>query len=111
MLKYTESIYLGKIDQLTNYISMLNEHMEQLEKYKNELKIFWNDVEGERLADSLQMAVTSTRNQLCYLQKQLGFYQRMVREYHGASADVQQKIESVFQTMSNIGDVVSLAGM
>lgn len=111
MLKYTESIYLGKIDQLTNYISMLNEHMEQLEKYKNELKIFWDDVEGDRLAKSLQMAVTSTRNQLYYLQKQLGFYKRMVREYHGASADVQQKIESVFQTMSNIGDVVSLAGM
>ena len=30
MLKYTESIYKGKIDQLTNYISMLNEHIEQL---------------------------------------------------------------------------------
>lgn len=111
MLKYTESIYLGKIDQLTNYISMLNEHMEQLEKYKNELKNFWDDVEGERLADSLQMAVTSTRNQLYYLQKQLGFYQKMVHEYQGASADVQQKIENVFQTMSSIGGIAAVAGM
>lgn len=111
MLKYTESIYLGKIDQLTNYISILTEHMEQLEKYKNELKTFWDDVEGDRLSKSLQMAVTSTRNQLYYLQNQLGFYKQMVQEYRGASADVQQNIENVFEAMSKIGDVVSLAGM
>lgn len=111
MLKYTESIYRGKIDQLTNYISMLNEHIEQLTKYKNELKTFWNDVDGEHLAEALQAALTSTKNQLYYLQKQLGFYQKMVNEYQGASADVQQKIENVFQAMSSIGGIAAVAGM
>lgn len=28
MLKYNEGIYQGKIDQLTEYISMLNGHIE-----------------------------------------------------------------------------------
>ena len=111
MLKYTESIYRGKIDQLTNYISMLNEHIEQLTAYKNELKTFWNDVDGERLAEALQAALTSTKNQLYYLQKQLGFYQKMVNEYQGASADVHQKIENVFQAMSSIGGIAAVAGM
>ena len=111
MLKYTESIYQGKIDQLTEYISMLNEHIEQLTKYKNELKTFWDDVDGERLAEALQTALTSTKNQLYYLQKQLAFYKKMVSEYGGASADVQQKIENVFQTMSSIGGIAAVAAM
>ena len=34
MLKYSEAIYQGKIDQLTEYISMLNGHVEKLTAYK-----------------------------------------------------------------------------
>lgn len=111
MLKYNEGIYQGKIDQLTEYISMLNGHIEKLTTYKDQLKMFWDDVDGMNLSKALQAALTSTNNQLFYLQKQLAFYKKMVDEYKNASADVQQKIENVFQAMSNIGDVVSLGGM
>jgi hypothetical protein len=111
MLKYNEGIYQGKIDQLTEYISMLNGHIEKLTTYKDQLKMFWDDVDGMNLSKALQAALTSTNNQLFYLQKQLFFYKKMVAEYSSASADVQQKIENAFQAMSNIGDVVSLAGM
>lgn len=38
MLKYNEGIYQGKIDQLTEYISMLNGHIEKLTTYKDQLK-------------------------------------------------------------------------
>ena len=34
MLKYSEAIYQGKIDQLTEYISMLNGHVEKLSSSK-----------------------------------------------------------------------------
>ena len=39
MLKYNEGIYQGKIDQLTEYISMLNGHIEKLTTYKDQLRI------------------------------------------------------------------------
>ena len=45
MLKYNEGIYQGKIDQLTEYISMLNGHIEKLTTYKDQLKMFWDDVD------------------------------------------------------------------
>lgn len=43
--------------------------------------------------------------------REMLIHKKMVAEYSSASADVQQKIENAFQAMSNIGDVVSLAGM
>lgn len=79
--------------------------------YKNQLEEFWKDVDGEHLAKGLQEAITKTRNQIYYLQRQLLVYQKMVKEYAGASADVQQKIENVFQAMSSIGSVAMLTGM
>ena len=111
MLKYNEGIYQGKIDQLTEYISMLNGHIEKLTTYKNQLKMFWDDVDGMNLSKALQAALTSTNNQLFYLQKQLSFYKKMVAEYSSASADVQQKIENAFQAMSSIGGIAAVAGM
>ena len=89
MLKYNEGIYQGKIDQLTEYISMLNGHIEKLTTYKDQLKMFWDDVDGMNLSKALQAALTSTNNQLFYLQKQLSFYKKMVAEYSRASADVR----------------------
>ena len=111
MLKYNEGIYQGKIDQLTDYISMLNGHIEKLTTYKDQLKMFWDDVDGMNLSKALQAALTSTNNQLFYLQKQLFFYKKMVAEYSSASADVQQKIENTFQAMSSIGGIAAVAGM
>ena len=111
MLKYNEGIYQGKIDQLTEYISMLNGHIEKLTTYKDQLKIFWDDVDGMNLSKALQAALTSTNNQLFYLRKQLSFYTKMVAEYSSASADVQQKIENAFQAMSSIGGIAAVAGM
>ena len=111
MLKYNEGIYQGKIDQLTEYISMLNGHIEKLTTYKDQLKMFWDDVDGMNLSKALQAALTSTNNQLFYLQKQLSFYKKMVAEYSSASADVQQKIENTFQAMSSIGGIAAVAGM
>ena len=109
MLKYSEAIYQGKIDQLTEYISMLNEHIEKLTTYKEQLKDFWNDSEGETLGKALQAALTNTNNQLFYLRKQLSFYKKIVAEYGGAAADVQSHIENMLQTMSSIGDIVGIA--
>ena len=111
MLKYNEGIYQGKIDQLTEYISMLNGHIEKLTTYKDQLKIFWDDVDGMNLSKALQAALTSTNNQLFYLRKQLSFYKKMVAEYSSASADVQQKIENAFQAMASIGGIAAVAGM
>mgnify|MGYP004472243565 FL=1 len=111
MLKYNEGIYQGKIDQLTEYISMLNGHIEKLTTYKDQLKMFWDDVDGMNLSKALQAALTSTNNQLFYLRKQLSFYKKMVAEYSSASADVQQKIENAFQAMSSIGGITAVAGM
>ena len=111
MLKYNEGIYQGKIDQLTEYISMLNGHIEKLTTYKDQLKMFWDDVDGMNLSKALQAALTSTNNQLFYLRKQLSFYKKMVAEYCSASADVQQKIENAFQAMSSIGGIAAVAGM
>ena len=108
MLKYSEAIYQGKIDQLTEYISMLNGHVEKLTAYQEQLKDFLNDSEGETLGKALQAALTNTNNQLFYLRKQLAFYKKMVAEYSGAAADVQSNIENVLQTMSSIGGVVSM---
>lgn len=93
MLKYNEGIYQGKIDQLTEYISMLNGHIEKLTTYKDQLKMFWDDVDGMNLSKALQAALTSTNNQLFYLQKQLSFYKKMVAEYSSASATCSKNRE------------------
>ena len=77
----------------------------------DQLKMFWDDVDGMNLSKALQAALTSTNNQLFYLQKQLSFYKKMVAEYSSASADVQQKIENAFQAMSSIGGIAAVAGM
>ena len=111
MLKYSEAIYQGKIDQLTEYITMLEEHLNKLTEYKSQLIKFWNDEEGAKLADALQQGLTNTNNQLFYLKKQLAFYRKLVAEYGGAAADVQDKIENVLQTMSSISAVAGIGMM
>ncbi len=111
MLKYSEAIYQGKIDQLTEYINMLEEHLSKLTEYKSQLAKFWDDEDGAKLANALQEGLTNTNNQLFYLKKQLAFYRKLVAEYGGAAADVQEKIENVLQTMSSIGAVAGMATM
>ena len=80
-------------------------------KQENLDDVFWDDVDGMNLSKALQAALTSTNNQLFYLQKQLSFYKKMVAEYSSASADVQQKIENAFQAMSSIGGIAAVEGM
>ncbi len=111
MLKYSQAIYQGKIDQLTNYISLLEEHISKLTEYKSQLGKFWDDEEGMKLAEALQQELTTTNNRLTYLKQQLGFYQKLVTEYGGAAADVQEKIENVFQAMSSLSGIAAVAGM
>lgn len=108
MLKYSEAIYQGKIDQLTEYITMLEEHIDKLTEYEGQLKEFWDDEEGVTLAEALVQALTSTNKQLFYLRKQLAFYRKLVAEYSGAAVDVQQKIETVLQTLSSVGAVAAV---
>ena len=105
MLKYSEAIYQGKIDQLTEYISLLEGHVDKLTEYEGQLGEFWDDDEGMTLAKALQEALTTTNSRLDHLKTQLAFYRKMVAEYGGAAADVQEKIENVLQTMSSIGAV------
>lgn len=108
MLKYSEAVYQGKIDQLTEYITMLEGHTEKLQEYRAQLAEFWDDNEGEQLGKMLVDAITKTNNQLFYLRQQLAFYKKMVTEYGGASAEVQQGIENALQAISSVGGIAAL---
>lgn len=108
MLKYSEAVYQGKIDQLTEYITILEGHTEKLQEYRAQLVEFWDDSEGEKLGKLLVEAISKTNNQLFYLKKQLAFYRKMVAEYGGASAEVQQGIENALQAISSIGGVAAI---
>lgn len=109
MLKYEAAIYQGKIDQLTEYSNLLKEHLNKLEEYKNQLGEFWDDEQGADIAKGILNAIKTTASSLSYISLQLAYYKKLVSEYSGASADVQQNIDNMLQSIASVGQVAAMA--
>ena len=109
MLKYEAAIYQGKIDQLTEHSSLLKEHLNKLAEYKNQLGEFWDDEQGVEIAKGILNAIQTTESSLNYISIQLAYYKKLVNEYSGASAEVQQNIDNMLQSIASVGQVAVMA--
>lgn len=109
MLKYEAAIYQGKIDQLTEYSNLLREHLNKLTEYKNQLCEFWDDEQGMEIAKGILSAIQTTESSLSYISLQLAYYKKLVSEYSGASAGVQQNIDNMLQSVAAVGQIAGFA--
>lgn len=111
MLKYEAAIYQGKIDQLTEYGNLLKGHLDKLVEYKAQLAEFWDDAQGMEIAKGISNAIQTTESSLNYISIQLGYYKKLVNEYSGASAEVQQNIDNMLQSIAAVGQVAGMAAI
>ena len=109
MLKYSQSFYQGKINELEGYASMLLTHIDNLKNYKSQLPEFWDDTNGLATGRALETAIADTKSSLTQIQFQLVQYNNIVEQYGGASEDTQQTLENVIATLDALSSLAPTA--
>lgn len=109
MLKYSQSFYQGKINELEGYASMLLTHIDNLKNYKNQLPEFWDDTNGLATGRALETAIADTKNSLTQIQFQLVQYNNIVERYGGASEEAQQTIENAISALDALASLAPAA--
>lgn len=109
MLKYSQSFYQGKINELEGYASMLLTHIDNLKNYKNQLPEFWDDTNGLTTGRALETAIADTKSSLTQIQFQLVQYNNIVERYGGASEEAQQTIENAISALDALASLAPAA--
>lgn len=109
MLKYSQSFYQGKINELEGYASILITHIDNLKNYKSQLPEFWDDDNGLTTARALETAIVNTKASLTQIKLQLAQYNNIVEQYGGASEDTQQTLENVIATLDALSSLAPTA--
>ena len=109
MLKYSQSFYQGKINELEGYASMLLTHIDNLKNYKSQLPEFWDDTNGLATGRALETAIADTKSSLTQIQFQLVQYNNIVEQYSGASEETQQTLENVIATLDSLSSLAPTA--
>ena len=90
MLKYSQSFYQGKINELEGYASILITHIDNLKNYKSQLPEFWDDDNGLTTARALETAIVNTKASLTQIKLQLAQYNNIVEQYGADDATMIQ---------------------
>ena len=64
ILRYSASVYEGKISQLEALAGELQQHLNTLEEKRNELRNFWDDVQGQRYFDLISDQIIKVQDSI-----------------------------------------------
>ena len=107
IIKYPEHVYTRKIEDLDDCISLLNEHLQTLSGYKDEVKNNWRDAEGLKYYKLLSTEEQAVRNAMHRAETLKGIYhdakQALNRERTAAS-DLLGSAEGLLENLGIKGE-------
>ena len=99
ILNYTKKDYLAKITELETYHDLLDRHLDILRGLKSEMFNFWDDEEGRKTAEVLNLIIKHTATTMTDIQETLALYRSNVEKLGGASESGDNILDTVLELL------------
>lgn len=102
-VRYTKAQYMARITELEGYHGQLQQHLEKLEELREQVFVFWEDANAEKIGKILDIQIRQVQNSMDRTHDLLIFYKFAVEKLDGANLDVGQVLESALGTLAGLG--------
>lgn len=102
-VRYTKAQYMARITELEGYHGQLQQHLEKLEELREQVFVFWEDANAEKIGKILDIQIRQVQNSMDRTHDLLIFYKPAVEKLDGANLDVGQVLESALGTLAGLG--------
>ena len=99
-LKYSKSQYQEKIDKLDNCARKLEQHLSNLEGYKEQLKSIWDDEYAAKYQVELEKEIKSVKNAQEQVNNQIQMWQSAIKEMEDTVGGQQEKLQLIKEGLS-----------
>jgi chromosome segregation ATPase len=104
-LKYSKSQYQEKIDRLDSCVQKLEQHLSNLEGYKDQLKTIWDDEYSADYLKNIEKEIKSVKNAQEQANNQIQMWQEAISSMEETVGAQQENIEKMKQAL-NVLDIV-----
>lgn len=102
IFNYTQDIYEAKVNELTNLIARLKNHLTELENLKNEIPSFWNDDNSKKALASLNLTIERTRDAMQVAQRLLDNFQETITNLDNSKVTLSGFMEDALGILNSI---------
>ena len=102
-VRYTKAQYMARITDLEGYHGQLQQHLEKLEELREQVFVFWEDANAEKIGKILDIQIRQVQNSMDRTHDLLIFYKSAVEKLDGANLDVGQVLEAALGTLAGLG--------
>ena len=88
---------------MEGYHGQLQQHLEKLEELREQVFVFWEDANAEKIGKILDIQIRQVQNSMDRTHDLLIFYKSAVEKLDGANLDVGQVLESALGTLAGLG--------
>ena len=99
-VRYTKAQYMARITELEGYHGQLQQHLEKLEELREQVFVFWEDANAEKIGKILDIQIRQVQNSMDRTHDLLIFYKSAVEKLDGANLDVGQVLEAALGTLA-----------
>jgi prefoldin subunit 5 len=104
ILNYSKDVYEEKISKLKVYVSKLNTHLNNLEKYKEEVRGFWTDGESlEGYLMKIQRNIIKIKNAITDTENMIKMYQEIIDDQLGLSSKLVGIVGDIGEALDVFG--------
>lgn len=84
-VRYTKAQYMARITELEGYHGQLQQHLEKLEELREQVFVFWEDANAEKIGKILDIQIRQVQNSMDRTHDLLIFYKSAVEKLDGAN--------------------------
>ena len=103
IIRYTQSVYQNKVNNLMNLHGELQTHLANLEGYRDQIKNFWNDDEGMAYYNLVNTEIRAVKNAMNRVQNLHTIYSDSVDELNSAKTATSGLLEEAGSILSGLG--------
>ena len=83
-VRYTKAQYMARITELEGYHGQLQQHLEKLEELREQVFVFWEDANAEKIGKILDIQIRQVQNSMDRTHDLLIFYKSAVEKLDAA---------------------------
>lgn len=94
-IKYSESYYKNKIEELDKYYNQLQKIVDNLETKKNQIPVFWSDETGAVFMERISIKIRSVRAAMSQIDSTRHMYTNIMNQQKRTAALVKTSTDSI----------------
>ena len=102
VFNYTKDVYEAKINELTNLVARLKNHLNELENLKSEIPSFWNDDNARKSLEAINLTIQRTKSNMDIAQRLLDNFKETVANMDNSQNTLGSVIEDAVGILTGI---------